>query len=233
MLIADSNELIIAGLSRIIEENESLEHAGTANSEEELEKAVLQEAPDVILIDHSAPGFSVDVVPRILEKAPRSRFVAITPDRSGLAIQTALRSGIRSYIKKDCSVNEIRNAVIDTAKGKKFFCGKILEALSQEGIDAERIERDILDCEAVSLSERESEIIKLIAEGFTNGQIAEKLYISDHTVTTHRKNIMKKLGVRNTAGIVLYAVKTELVSPNRFHFAIGNKEAPDRVTGTE
>jgi DNA-binding CsgD family transcriptional regulator len=71
----------------------------------------------------------------------------------------------------------------------------------------------------VSLSERENEIITLIAEGLTNQQIAEQLFLSNHTINTHRKNIMAKLGVKNTAGIVMYAVKTNLVSPNKFLFA--------------
>ena len=75
-----------------------------------------------------------------------------------------------------------------------------------------------LSCEPISLSEREQEVIKMIAEGYTNAQIAEKIFLSNHTVNTHRKNIMRKLGVNNTAGIVMYAVKTQLVSPNKFLF---------------
>jgi DNA-binding CsgD family transcriptional regulator len=70
------------------------------------------------------------------------------------------------------------------------------------------------------LSDRETEIIILISEGLTNAQIAEQLFLSNHTINTHRKNIMAKLGVKNTAGIVMFAVKTALVSPNRFLFAI-------------
>jgi DNA-binding CsgD family transcriptional regulator len=69
------------------------------------------------------------------------------------------------------------------------------------------------------LSERENEIIVYISEGQTNAQIAENLFLSNHTINTHRKNIMAKLGVKNTAGIVMYAVKTQLVSPNKFLFA--------------
>jgi len=78
---------------------------------------------------------------------------------------------------------------------------------------------DSFTCEAVILSERENEIIVHIAEGLTNEQIAEQLFLSKHTVNTHRKNIMAKLGVKNTAGIVMYAVKMNLISPNKFLFA--------------
>ena len=76
-----------------------------------------------------------------------------------------------------------------------------------------------LSCEPVVISDRELEVIKLIAEGYTNVEIAEKLFLSPHTVNTHRKNIMQKLGVNNTAAIVMYAVKSQLVSPNKFLFS--------------
>jgi DNA-binding NarL/FixJ family response regulator len=72
------------------------------------------------------------------------------------------------------------------------------------------------------LSEREQEIITLIAEGMTNAVISEKLFLSKHTVNTHRKNIMAKLGVKNTAGIVMYAVKERYTSPNKYLFSAGN-----------
>jgi DNA-binding CsgD family transcriptional regulator len=81
------------------------------------------------------------------------------------------------------------------------------------------IDFESFTCEPVILSDRENEIIILIAEGLTNGQIAEQLFLSNHTINTHRKNIMAKLGVKNTAGIVMYAVKSDLISPNKFLFA--------------
>ena len=75
-----------------------------------------------------------------------------------------------------------------------------------------------LSCDPIHLSGRETEVLELIAEGLTNTQVADKLFLSTHTITTHRKNIMSKLGVNNTAAMVMYAVKTGLVSPNKFLF---------------
>lgn len=124
-----------------------------------------------------------------------------------------------SYIKKDCDLQEISDAVLETAKGNKFFCGKILETINKANLDVDDIDHGVLTCDPVLMSERENEIIVLIAEGYTNDQIAEMLFLSKHTVNTHRKNILFKLGVKNTAGIVMYAVKTQLVSPNKFLFA--------------
>jgi DNA-binding NarL/FixJ family response regulator len=124
-----------------------------------------------------------------------------------------------SYVKKDCDLTEIINAVEETGRGNKFFCGQILETIRKAAIDVNDIDFDSFSCEPVILSDRENEIITLIAEGLTNIQIAEQLFLSNHTINTHRKNIMSKLGVKNTAGIVMYAVKTNLVSPNKFLFA--------------
>src|SRR5690606_35251920 len=107
----------------------------------------------------------------------------------------------------------------ETGEGKKFFCGQILETIQRASIDINDIDVDALSCEPVSLSEREVQIIKMIAEGLTNAQIAEDLFLSNHTINTHRKNILSKLGIKNTAGIVMYAVKMNLVSPNKFLFA--------------
>jgi DNA-binding NarL/FixJ family response regulator len=119
-------------------------------------------------------------------------------------------------------LSEIVNAVIETSKGNKFFCGQILETIQKAEIDVNDLDFESFSCEAVVLSERENEIIKLVAEGNTNGKIAELLFLSNHTVNTHRKNIMSKLGVKNTAGIVMYAVKMNIVSPNRFLFSPNN-----------
>jgi DNA-binding NarL/FixJ family response regulator len=154
-----------------------------------------------------------------LLKNKEIRFVAITPEQSAQTLVDALRSGVKSYVKKDCDLAEIINAVEETWRGNKFFCGQILETIQRACIDVNDIDFESFSCEPVVLSERENEIIVLIAEGLTNAQIAEQLFLSNHTVNTHRKNIMSKLGVKNTAGIVMYAVKTNLVSPNKFLFA--------------
>ena len=91
--------------------------------------------------------------------------------------------------------------------------------IKEESINIDEIDSEELNCAPVSISEREMEIIALIAEGFTNQEIAEKLFLSSHTINTHRKNIMAKLGVKNTAGIVMYAIKAQLVSPNKYLFS--------------
>lgn len=219
-LLADHSELSLIGLRAIFADVPRVELVGEARDAIELQALLVRTRPDVVLIDHTAEGFGADAIRDGVRRSRRTRFVAITPDPSQVALMSALRGGVTSYIKKDCDINEIIDAVLHTADGQKFFCGKILEAIQRASLDVERLTEDPLSCEPVTLSERECEIIALIAEGCSYTRIADRLNLSAHTVTTHRKNIMQKLGVNNTAAVVLYAVKNGLVSPNKFLFNV-------------
>jgi len=219
LILADSNELIRVGLRAIFNSHKNVEIVGEAKDNVELIELLKSFGTDVILIDYTSPGFDIDIVPKVLNQYSNVKFVAITPEQSAQTLVDALRSGVKSYVKKDCDISEILNAIKETEQGNKFFCGQILETIQRAQINVDDIDFESFSCEPVLLSERECEIIKLIAEGQTNAQIAELLFLSNHTINTHRKNIMAKLGVKNTAGIVMYAVKTQLVSPNKFLFA--------------
>ena len=219
LIIADSNNLSRVGLRSILSSQTSIPIVGEARDSQELENQLASFDVSMILIDYTSSGFDIDIISKQNASNKKYKFIAITPEQSAQTLVDALRSGIMSYVKKDCELSEIVNAVLETQKGNKFFCGQILETIQKAQIDVNDLDFDSFSCDAVVLSERENEIIVLIAEGFTNNQIAEELFLSNHTITTHRKNIMAKLGVKNTAGIVMYAVKTNLVSPNKYLFA--------------
>ena len=171
-----------------------------------------------MVIDYTSSGFSLDNVVKLKNENVNLKILAITPYTNANTIVQAVQAGVESHLKKECSVDEIKEAFIATLKGEKFFCDDIVKQMRNEQIDIEKIQFKSLDPSTVQLSERELQIIQFIAEGYTNSQIAAIVYLSNHTLNTHRKNIMKKLGVNNTAGIVMYAVKTEMVSPNQFSF---------------
>ncbi|MFY7990711.1 MAG: LuxR C-terminal-related transcriptional regulator [Fluviicola sp.] len=219
LILADSNEIMRIGLRTLLQTVGNLQIVGEAKSSEELIELVKSFDVNLVLLDYTSKGFSIDVIPQALQRKNDLNIIAITPEQSAPTLVHALRSGVKSYVKKDCDTQEIIDSVKETGKGNKFFCGQILETIRDASINVDDIDIDTLSCEPVSLSERENEIITLIAEGLTNQQIAEQLFLSNHTINTHRKNIMAKLGVKNTAGIVMYAVKTNLVSPNKFLFA--------------
>ena len=219
VILADSNELVRLGLRTILSTHGGVKIVGEARNNKELQELVKSFDVTLVLIDYTSPGFDIDIVHKLLQSKIDLMFVAITPEQSAQTLVDALRSGVQSYVKKDCDLAEIINAVEQTWRGNKFFCGQILETIQRASIDVNDIDFESFTCEPVLLSERENEIITLIAEGLTNSQIADQLFLSTHTINTHRKNIMSKLGVKNTAGIVMYAVKTNLISPNKFLFA--------------
>lgn len=222
VIIADSNQLIRIGLRVALQSLEDTTIVGEAANGLQLREMLSSFGADVVTIDFAAYGFDIDIIPELKRTYPALRFVAITAETSAIGIAGALKAGVSSYIKKDCDLNEVMASVSETCRGNRFFCGQILDTLRKESIDPEDLSIAELSCEPVFISEREQEIITLIAEGYTNNQIADKLFLSNHTVNTHRKNIMAKLGVNNTAAVVMYAVKSQLVSPNKFLFTSGS-----------
>ncbi len=218
LLFADQSELALIGLRSIFSEVPRVELVGEAQDPIELMAQLVRVKPDVVLVDHTAKGFGPDAIREGLQRSKRSRFVAITPDPSKMALINALRGGVHSYIKKDCDVQEIIDAVLRTADGERFFCGQIIEAIERASLDLKKVTDQPLTCDPVVITRREAEIIALIAEGDSYTKIATRLHLSAHTVKTHRKKIMQKLGVNSTAGLVLYAVKNGMVSPNHFLF---------------
>jgi DNA-binding NarL/FixJ family response regulator len=166
---------------------------------------------DSLIIDYSAENFCLNDIQKIKSFYPHIKIIALTELIDKSKIEKALQLGVNAYILNCCDAEEIQGAIFDTLNGERFFCGKVLSYLNDD--------KELNNCSAISLSNRELEVIHLIAEGKTNKIIADELFLSTHTVMTHRKNIMAKLGVKNTAGIVIFAVKENIISPNKFLFA--------------
>lgn len=216
--LIDSSPLFRMGLTSLLREVDHYELMGEADGPERMHELLRAFKPDVVIMDFLSEGFSVDDVLVVKRLTPQAKLLAITPQQSGSVLSNALRAGVDSYVKKNCSIGEVMEAIEETATGGRFFCGQILEAIRRESIDVEDLTAVDFTCDPVGLSSREAEVITMIAEGMTNAQIAERLFLSAHTVNTHRKNIMQKLGVNNTAALVMYAVKSGFTSPNRFLF---------------
>ena len=218
ILIADSSELVRRGLKAILKTSPIDCDLVDIDSKSTLINSLKKNSNSILVIDYTSSGFSLDDIVRIKSKYKNLFIVAITPYINANTIVKAIRAGVESHIKKECSANEIIESIQETIKGNKFYCSDIVLQMKNESVDINNVEFNSLSYDEATLTERELQIIQFIAEGYTNSQIAAVLYISNHTVNTHRKNIMKKLNVNNTVGIVMYAVKTELVSPNQFSF---------------
>lgn len=212
--IADSHFLSRKGLAVVLQENADFTLLAEALSTSDLVNQSKFYFPDLIIIDYTSSNYSLEGLQQIVKKYPSAKLLAITQPLPASKISQALNSGVISHLLKDCDQDEIVEAIYKTVKGEKFMCGKIVTDILQSTVNA-----TTSSCEGLNISEREMEIIKLVAEGYSNKEIADKLFLSTHTVTTHRKNIMNKLGVNNTAGLVLFAVRENLISPNHFLFA--------------
>lgn len=224
IILADSYYLSRKGLSAILSENSDFNIIAEALSATDLINLSKYHTPHLIIIDYTSAHFSINNITQIVKKYPHSKLLAITDLQPNGTIAKSLNMGITSHLLKECEQDEIIEAVYKTALGEKFLCGKIatyiLEDKTTDTVTA-------YSCEGMNISEREMEIITLVAEGFSNKEIADKLFLSTHTVTTHRKNIMNKLGVNNTAGLVLFAVRENLISPNHFLFSTAGNNAPN------
>lgn len=221
LVLADPGELTLVGLRCIFDAAEGVEVLGSARDPISLKALLVRHRPDVVLIDPGSSAFAARDIREGLKRSPRTRFVAITNEPSALMLMSAVKAGATAYVKKDCDLQEIQDAVQAAAEGKRFFCGKVLQTLRRAGHDADRFTEEPMTCAPMVLSKRECEVIGLIAEGKSCTRIAEQLHLSAHTVITHRKNIMQKLGVNSTAAVVLFAVKNGLASPNHFLFNEG------------
>lgn len=220
ILIADNSFLIREGFRSVITDNSDFKLVGEANKAEDLCEKLLLHRPNVLVIDYTSEFFSIDDLKTIAQKFHEIKILAVTNPQNKQTISKAIENGVISHLLKDCGRDEIIEAIYSTAKGEKFFCGKIVDgALNEKDASARLSVTNSVSCDGIKLSAREIEIIQLVAEGLSNKEMAEKLFLSVHTVTTHRKNIMSKLGVNNTAGLVMFAIKQNLLGQNKFLFA--------------
>jgi DNA-binding NarL/FixJ family response regulator len=171
--------------------------------------------PNLVIADSVALGINAVELKQICSKFKKTNFLIITEALPKNELSNLLDSGITSYLLKECDKAEIMDAINSTIKDQKFICGKIVSILtSAPELTVTNTLIKKIGCDGMHVTERETEIIKAIAEGLSNKLIADKLNLSTHTVNTHRKNIMQKLGVNNTAGVVMFAVKNNLLETN-------------------
>ena len=207
ILIANNNQIAGEGLKTILQSKLGHRVLGIANSMDHLSKQSKKYFPSIVVIDFAHESFGVDSIKEIKKIYKDCKILAITDRLPKNTVYTALKNGVDSYLLSDCDKPEIMEAIADTESGKQFYCGMVIDILAESN-DAEGG-----TCLGVSLSEREIEVIRLISEGCTNKEIADQLFLSPHTVNTHRKNIMSKLGIKNTAGIVIYAFQENIIKP--------------------
>ncbi|MCC7303426.1 MAG: response regulator transcription factor [Bacteroidia bacterium] len=213
VVIATENFLVREGLRGILRTAVGFSLAGECTQSTDLLELLLTTHPKVLVINYTDSGFDLSLVKKVNRYFPETHILAITPIQPRQTVSKAIAAGIISHLLTNCEKDEILEAIVATSRGEKFFCGKILnQTMNEKGAESS----GSFSCNGVRISSREVEIIQLVAEGLTNKAIADKLCLSSHTIMTHRKNIMAKIGVNNTASLVLFAIKNGLVPQDQF-----------------
>lgn len=205
IIIADKHYLSREGFKCLMGRYSGYNVVAEVTNDDELKQSVDSYPAAVLVVDFAQGNdFSLDMLHRLQKKYPELKLLVISAKNEKHEILAALESGASGYLLKECGDDEILEALAALPKGEKFFCAQILEnVLDKKSPKA---------CESLYLTPRELEIVQLVAKGFSTHQIAEKLCRSKHTINTHRKNIMAKLGLNKPSDLVLYAVKKGIVA---------------------
>jgi DNA-binding NarL/FixJ family response regulator len=214
LYVAQNNFLMNEGFKSMFVDSDIVHYCGFAADSATMRIDLMTKSIDVVLMDYSSTGFAFNDALFVLERFPSVALIGITHQCNVQAINKLIQTGISGHLLSDCDKEEIEQSVSACFNRERFFCGKVIDQLNEAQGNSTS-----LGCEAVTISERELEILHLIAEGLTTKQIAAKLHLSFHTVMTHRKNMMAKLGLNNTAGLITYAGRENLISPNKFLFS--------------
>jgi DNA-binding NarL/FixJ family response regulator len=212
IFIADDHQFIIESLEYLINKIEGFRVTGTFNKGQTLLDTLLtDDEVDIILTDYQMPEMDgIELTYQIRQKYPKIKVILLTVSEEATTIEAAFKAGISGYVMKKAGKNEIEMALRMVASGKKFFSESVVSELINRDKSVAELAHEPIDQKLSQLSEREIEIIKMITHELSTNEIAEKLFISVGTVETHRHNIFKKLGIKNSIGLVKFALKNGL-----------------------
>ena len=209
ILLADDHKVFREGLESLIRHEKDLVVVGQAKNEDEIMAIVENKEVDVILLDITMAGTSgIDVTRKIKAQKPEIKILAFSMHDEKEYVIQMLKAGAAGYLLKNTGKDEMLIAIHAVAAGDSFFSHEISEILLRQ---ITNYTKAVSKKDGVPLTVREIEVLGLITNGLSNLEIAEKLFISIRTVDTHRRNLLKKLNVKNTAGLVRYAIKHSII----------------------
>jgi len=204
LAITDDQVIILNGLQKILADVQNIRITGVYNNGDELLEGIAKEQPDVLLLDIQMPGKSGIELAAVITKQYRDiKIIALTNIDVVAQIKKILQQGVMGYLLKDANPATIINAIETVYGGEQYIQEQLRQQLlnSLSAGNAKQI-----------VTRREKEILQLIVDEFTNQEIADKLFLSLRTVENHRNNLLQKLDVKNTAGLVKVAIQEGLVS---------------------
>lgn len=212
IVLADDHALVRAGLRKLLESLPDVEVVGEAEDGRAALALVESRHPDLVLMDIAMPGLNgIEAAARISREHPRVRALILSMHQNEDYVRQALRAGAAGYLLKEAAPVELELAIRAMVRGETYLSPAVSKGAVSDYVQRLRDE----DVPGVTLTPRQRETLQLIAEGHTTKEIARRLNISVKTVETHRTQLMKQLDLHDIAGLVRYAVRTGLVSPEK------------------
>ncbi len=210
LAVADDHEIFLDGLALMLSRQEHITLVGQAADGRELVELVNAENPDVVMTDIKMPRMDGIAATRMLvQQNPEVRVIALSMfDEEDLIVEM-LEAGAKGYLLKNADKQEILEAIASVYEDRVYYCKSTSAKLA--GMIAKSRFNPYKQKETITFTDREQEIIRLICQQFTAQQIGERIFLSKRTVEGYRTRILEKMNVRNTAGVVMYALKNNLV----------------------
>lgn len=210
ILIVDDHKMFREGVTELLKKEDTIEVVGDTGSDTEVWQFLKEKTINVILMDIDMGDISgITLTASIKQDYPDVKILALSMHGDKNYIVKMLEAGALGYILKNAGKEEMLNAIHTVANGNTYFSSqvstKLLEHISKPSSDIKH------KMEGTILTDRELEVLKMIAEEYSNPEIAERLFISIRTVDTHRRNLLDKIGAKNTAGLVKYAIQKGLL----------------------
>jgi len=202
VLIADDHPMVLEGMKSMLQQISFVEISGFAKNAIEAIELIKQKHPHLLITDINMPEVSgIELTQKVRKEFPQVKIIAMSTFKERSYISQMIQAGASGYLVKSASKEEIEEAILSVYEGRLYM-----------SLDINLSPADKQELHTVPvLSSREKEVLHLIADGFTNPQIAEKLFLSLHTVDSHRKNLLTKFGVNNTASLIKTAAKFNLI----------------------
>lgn len=211
VLIADDHKIMLAGLRSLLEKQDDFEVVAEAPNGRKAVQLAQEKEPDVVVMDVTMPDLNgIEATMQITESLPATRVIALSMHSDKRFVMGMLRAGASGYLLKDCASQELATAIHRVAEGKKYLSPEITGVVIDDFLLGGPADKAATA--ASPLSAREREVLQLIAEGWSTKQIATHLYVSIKTIETHRRQLMKKLGLHNIADLTKYAIREGLTS---------------------
>jgi two-component system, NarL family, response regulator NreC len=211
ILLGDDHTILRSGLRKILHERVDWEVIAEAGDGREAVRLALEVQPDIAILDIGMPLLNgIEATRQILRRLPDMRILILSMHANEAYITQALQAGARGYLLKDSADIELIRAIAAVMAGKSYFSPSVSRVMLDEYV--RHLSAKGITDRYDSLSEREREVLQLVAEGHSNKEIAQLLSVSPTTVETHRGHVLQKLNVHNTAELVLYAVRRGVIS---------------------